>query len=188
MGLRCELSSQYWDTPNMRNRCKALATAWPACLAGVLLALNAPSVQGKHTLMRIEERVITAWLAQHPEYRRATVRDCDCDEELRTIGVATENAGRQCRTTIRTKSRGISMVTGSTTSLSSCWIPGGTAMRLHWSFSMAHIVLSVVKTTSSRGISHLAFFKAATLYDVTRAGPKVRNVVTPGDQVVDSAH
>ena len=69
----------------MRNGRKALGTLRRDCLAGALIVLTATSVLGRYTLTKIEESVITAWLAQHPEYRRATVRDCECDEELRAI-------------------------------------------------------------------------------------------------------
>jgi hypothetical protein len=51
----------------------------------VLIVSTAPLVLGRHTLTTTEENVIAAWLAQHPEYRRATARDCDCDEELRRM-------------------------------------------------------------------------------------------------------
>jgi hypothetical protein len=53
-------------------------------LATLVLAW-APRTFASHTLNAEQTRVAAAWLADHPDYRIAEDKDCDCDEEIRGI-------------------------------------------------------------------------------------------------------
>ena len=46
--------------------------------------LGLPAWAG-HTLSPQEQKVVRAWLVQHPEYRLATDADCKCPEDIRKM-------------------------------------------------------------------------------------------------------
>jgi|ERR1035441_234616 hypothetical protein len=70
---------------NRRSRNRLLGVVRGASVAGVLLFSIAPAVFARHTLTAAEESVVTTWLTQHPGFRRATPRDCNCDEDIRNM-------------------------------------------------------------------------------------------------------
>jgi hypothetical protein len=38
-----------------------------------------------HTLTKQEQKVLDAWLSQHPTYRAATDQDCDCSDDIQQM-------------------------------------------------------------------------------------------------------
>jgi hypothetical protein len=48
------------------------------------LALVIPASAG-HTLAPQEQKVLTNWLAKHPQFRAASDQDCDCTEDIQQM-------------------------------------------------------------------------------------------------------
>jgi hypothetical protein len=84
MNVRHRLKLEFAPA-NMRIGKRLLAAGWRAYIAGSLLVSTAPPAFSKYTLTKAEESVIATWLAQHPEFRRATARDCGCEEDIRNM-------------------------------------------------------------------------------------------------------
>jgi hypothetical protein len=55
-----------------------------ALAASIFLALVAPAWAG-HTLVPKEQKILTNWLAKHPNFRTATDKDCDCSEDIQQM-------------------------------------------------------------------------------------------------------
>jgi hypothetical protein len=50
----------------------------------LLVCLDVPAWAG-HTLTPQEQKIVRAWLMQHPDYRVATDADCNCAEHIRQM-------------------------------------------------------------------------------------------------------
>ncbi len=55
-----------------------------AFAASIFLALVVPACAG-HTLYPHEQKALTNWLANHPQFRAATDIDCDCSEDIQQM-------------------------------------------------------------------------------------------------------
>jgi hypothetical protein len=56
-----------------------------ASLPVFLLLLASSSGWGSHTLSNQQQSVLAAWLSNHPSYRQATDRDCECTNQIETL-------------------------------------------------------------------------------------------------------
>jgi hypothetical protein len=59
------------------------SSRFPFCVL-ICLALALPA-WASHTLASQEQKILVAWLSGHTQYRAATNKDCDCEEDIQQM-------------------------------------------------------------------------------------------------------